>query len=74
VSVGLGEEAVSFMRTSDPYMLAAGMFVVLAVVGLSGFLVVQLSSASPAVIAAVLTAFAGVLAAIPPIIRALRGR
>lgn len=62
------------MRTSDPYMLAAGMFVVLAVVGLSGFLVVQLSSASPAVIAAVLTAFAGVLAAIPPIIRALRGR
>lgn len=62
------------MRTNDPYMLAAGVFVALAVIGLSGFLVVQLSSAAPAVIAAVLMAFAGVLAAIPPIIRALRGR
>ena len=48
VSVGLGEEAVSFMRTNDPYMLAAGVFVALAVIGLSGFLVVQLSSAAPA--------------------------
>ena len=62
------------MRNNDPYILAAGVLVVLAVIGLTGFLVVQLSVTSPAVTAAVLTSFAAVLAAIPPIIRALRGR
>jgi hypothetical protein len=46
----------------------------LAVLSLTGFLVVQLSVTSPAVAAAVLTAFAAVLAAIPPIIKALGGR
>jgi len=54
--------------------MAAGMLIALAVIGLTGFLVVQLSVTSPAVAAAVLTAFAAVLAAIPPIIKALRGR
>ena len=62
------------MRNSDPYVVAAGVFIVLAVIGLTGFLVVQLSVTSPAIVAAVLTAFAAVLAAIPPIIKALRGR
>jgi hypothetical protein len=62
------------MRNSDPYIVAAGVFIALAVIGLTGFLVVQLSVTSPAVAAAVLTAFAAVLAAIPPIIKALRGR
>ena len=62
------------MRTSDPFIVAAGVFIALAIIGLTGFLVVQLSAATPAVIAAVLAAFAAVLAAIPPIIKALRGR
>ncbi len=62
------------MRNSDPYIMAAGMLIALAVIGLTGFLVVQLSVTSPAAAAAVLTAFAAVLAAIPPIIKALRGR
>ncbi len=62
------------MRNNDPYILAAGVLVALAVIGLTGFLAVQLSVTSPAVAAAVLTSFAAVLAAIPPIIKALRGR
>ncbi len=62
------------MRTSDPYLVVAGVLVALAVIGLTGFMVAQLSGATPAVIAAALTAFAAVLAAVPPIIRALRGR
>ena len=62
------------MRAGDLCVLAAGVLVVLAVIGLTGFLVVQLSGVSPVVIATVLTAFAAVLAALPPIIKALRGR
>lgn len=63
------------MRTSEWHVVVAGMVIALAVIGLTGFLVARLSAgATPAVIAAVLTAFAGVLAAIPPIIKALRGR
>jgi hypothetical protein len=62
------------MRAGDLCVLAAGVLVVLAVLGLTGFLVAQLSGVSPVVIAAVLTAFATVLAALPPIIKALRGR
>ena len=58
----------------NPYVIAAGVLVVLAVIGLTGYLVADLSGTSPAVIAAVLTAFAGVLAAVPPIIKAIRGR
>jgi uncharacterized membrane protein YdfJ with MMPL/SSD domain len=58
-------------RSSDPYMVAAGVLVALAVIGLTGFVVVELSATTPVVIAAVLTAFAAVLAAIPPIIKAL---
>jgi VIT1/CCC1 family predicted Fe2+/Mn2+ transporter len=56
------------------YVIAACVIVALAVIGLTGYLVADLSSTSPAVIAAVLAAFAGVLAALPPIIKAIRGR
>jgi hypothetical protein len=52
----------------------AGWLVVLAVIGLTGFMVDRLSGTTPAIIAAVLAAYAAVLAAVPPIIRALRGR
>jgi hypothetical protein len=62
------------MRNNDPYIVAAGVLIALVVIGLTGFLVVQLSVTSPAVAAAVLTAFAAVLTAIPPIIKAIRGR
>ena len=56
------------------YIVAAGVLVALAVIGLTGFLVVALSASAPTAIAAVLAAFAAVLAAIPAIIRALRGK
>lgn len=56
------------------FVIIAGVLVALAVIGLAGYLVADLSGTSPTVIAAVLTAFAAVLAAIPPIIKALRGR
>ena len=62
------------MRNSDWYIVVGGVLISLAAIGLAGFLVVALSSSTPAAIAAALTAFAAVLAAIPPIIRALRGR
>jgi hypothetical protein len=62
-------------KTGDPWLVMAGLVVVLAVIGLTGFLVVRLSAiTTPVVIAAVLTAFAGILAALPPVIKALRGR
>jgi hypothetical protein len=62
------------MRNSDPYIVWAGVLIALAVIGLTGVVVVTLSAATPVVIAAVLTAVAAVLAAVPPIIKALRGR
>jgi hypothetical protein len=55
-------------------MFVAGVLVALAVTGLTGFMVVRLSGTTPAVIAAALTAFAPVLATVPPIIKALRGQ
>lgn len=61
------------MRDSDRYIVVAGVLVALAVIGLAGLVVVVLSATTPVVIAAVLTSFAAVLAAIPPIIKALRG-
>ena len=59
-------------RTSDMYLVVACVFVTAAVVGLAWFIVVRLSRANPALIAPAVAAFAAVLAAIPPIIRALR--
>jgi hypothetical protein len=62
------------MRAGELCVLVAGVLIILAVLGLTGFLVVHLSGGSPLVIAGVLTAFAAILAALPPIIKALRGR
>jgi hypothetical protein len=62
------------VQDNNRYVVTAGVLVVLAVTGLTGYLVADLSGTNPAVIAAVLTAFAAVLAAVPPIIKAIRGR
>jgi hypothetical protein len=59
---------------SDKSAAWAGVLVALAVVGLTGFVVYRLSGTAPAVTAAVLGALAAVLAAVPPIIKSLRGR
>ncbi len=48
--------------------------IVVSVVVLAGLVVAMLSPVSPAVIAKVLTALAGFLAAMPPVIRAVRGQ
>jgi hypothetical protein len=61
-------------RNSDPYTALSGLVIVLAVIGLTIFVVVRFSVTSPAAAAAVLTAFATVLTAVPPIIKALRDR
>jgi hypothetical protein len=61
-------------RNGDPYVVVAGVLVAWAVIGLTGFVVAELSATTPVIIAAVLTAFAAVLAAVPPIIKALRDR
>lgn len=61
------------MRSSDPYIVLAGASVALAVIGLTGFVVARLGTITPAATAAALGAVATVLAAVPPIIRALRG-
>ena len=62
------------MRATGLHVVVAGALVALAVIGLTGLMVVRLSETAPAVIAAVLPAFAAVLVAVPPIIEALRGR
>jgi hypothetical protein len=59
-------------RLRDLPGILAGALVTLAVIGLTGFVVVRLGASTPAITAAVLTAFAAVLAAVPPIIKALR--
>ena len=59
-------------RNSDPWIVAAGLVIVLAVIGLTIFLVVLFGAQAGAI--AVLTTFAAVLTAVPPIIKALRGR
>jgi hypothetical protein len=59
----------------DAHHVIIGLLVVLAAIGLTGWLVGRASGGSGlAAAAAVLTAFAAVLAALPPIIRALRGQ
>jgi uncharacterized membrane protein YdfJ with MMPL/SSD domain len=74
MSVLAPQEPEHDRRNSDPYIVMAGLVIVLAVIGLTVFLVVRFRVTAPAVAAAVLTAFAAVLAAVPPIIKALRGR
>jgi uncharacterized membrane protein (DUF4010 family) len=61
-------------KTSNSW-LVIGLVVVLAVIGLTGLLVVRISAITTGmVIAAVLGAFASILAALPPVIKALQGR
>jgi hypothetical protein len=59
---------------NDRLIIWIGPLVVLSVIVLAGFVVAQLGRAGPGVIAGVLTALAAVLAAVPPIIKAFRGR
>ena len=59
---------------NDRLIIWAGIVVILAVIALAGYVVATLAASGPAVTAGVLTAIAAVLAAIPAIIRALRGR
>jgi hypothetical protein len=59
-------------RTKDVHLALARVVVTLAVLGLTGFIVADLSRANPTAIAAALAAFAAVLAAIPAIVKALR--
>jgi hypothetical protein len=57
---------------NDRFVIWAGTVVVLAVIGLAAYVVTRQAPGQPAV--TVLTGIAAVLAAIPPILRALRGR
>jgi Flp pilus assembly protein TadB len=58
-------------RAGDLHVVVAGTLVTLAIIGLTGFIVVRLNGSTP-VIAAVFTALAAVLATVPSIIKALR--
>jgi hypothetical protein len=60
-------------RKSESRVVIAGVLIALSVVAVTVVLVVLLSGTNPAVTAAVLTGFAGILSAVPPIIKALRG-
>lgn len=51
----------------------AAVVIALAVIGLAWFVVFSLGSAQPTAAVAALTGLAAVLAAVPPIIRAVRG-
>ena len=62
------------MRRNDWYVVLAGVVVALAIIGLTALVVVRLSATKPAVTAAVLVSVTGVLAAVPAIIRSLRGQ
>jgi len=57
----------------DRLVVWVGAVVVLAIVALAAYVVTRLSSGQPAVAAGVLTAVAAMLAAVPAIIKALRG-
>lgn len=58
---------------TDPYLILAGVLVILAIMAATAFLVALLIHTSPTAAVAVLTGFAAILSAVPPIIRALRG-
>ncbi|GAA2418629.1 hypothetical protein [Nonomuraea africana] len=62
------------MKMSDWPVAAAGVLVTLGVITLAGFAVAQLGAAEPSIITGVFAGLAAVLAAIPPIIKAIRGR
>jgi hypothetical protein len=71
---GLGEGGTHVVQKNEWLVICVGTLVVLAVLGLAGFVVAQLGSGEPAVIASVFSALAILLAAVPPIIKAIRGR
>jgi hypothetical protein len=52
----------------------AGVVIALAVIGLAWYVVSSLGTTAPTAAVATLTGLAGVLATVPPIIRAVRGR
>lgn len=63
------------MKRSDWPVAVAGVVVTMSVIVLAGFAVAQLAStAEPAIITGVFAGLAALLAAIPPIIKAIRGR
>jgi hypothetical protein len=59
---------------NDRLGVCVAAVVVLATIALAAYVVTRLVPAQPAVAAGVLAAVAAVLAALPPIIKALRGR
>jgi hypothetical protein len=69
------EAAMAAQQHNERLVIWIGALLVLAVIALVGFVVYLLLSVitPPVAVAAVLTALAGVLAAIPPIIKSLRG-
>lgn len=68
------KEGLAAMHRHSGPLLLAGLVTALAAIGLAALIVVRFSSAEPVITAAVLAAAAAVLGAVPPIIRALRGR
>lgn len=61
-------------NNNDRLLVWVGAGVVLAVIVLAGFVVLELGAANPGGAVAAITALTALLAAVPPIIRALRGR
>jgi len=59
---------------SNAASVLAGVVIALAVIGLAWYVVSSLGPTQPTAAVAALTGLAGVLAAVPPIIRAIRGR
>ncbi|MFF4414379.1 hypothetical protein ACFYY8_17775 [Streptosporangium sp. NPDC001559] len=62
------------MRRHEIYVIWGGVMVALAVMGIAGYVVALLAPVDPLVIAGIFTGMAVLLAAVPPIIRALRGQ
>lgn len=62
------------MAKYDWLIVVFGTLVTISIIGLAALVVIKFSTTTPVVAAAVLTAIAAVLTAVPPIIRALRGR
>lgn len=63
------------MRRTDWPIVVAGVLVTGAVIALAGYAVAQLGAVQePAIVTGMFAGLAAVLAAIPPIIKAIRGR
>ena len=71
--VHVKEEAELIMQ-NDRLVVAVGAVIVLAVLALAAYVVSRMVPGQPAVAAGILTGIAAVLTAIPPVIKALRGR